>query len=86
MNGKLIAGLMLGLVLGFGLALLVRQPEARAADTAQKWEYKAVKLDGERSGGLNLDDVNGGTFEFLMMCAPGGRDSGCIALFRRPKK
>jgi hypothetical protein len=90
MNGKVIVALVVGVCLGFAAALLVRQPQVSAADAAQKWEYKAVQVaDPNGLGNIgeeSLKPVNADGYEFVALSATGGKDSGCIAIFRRPKK
>jgi hypothetical protein len=89
MNGKVIVALVLGVCLGFAAAFFLRQPPASAADPAQKWEYKVVQfLDTTSNGNLsgNVDEVNKEGYEFVTLSATGGKDFGCIAVFKRPKK
>jgi hypothetical protein len=89
MNGKVIVALVAGVCLGFAAALLVRQPQVAAADAAQKWEYKAVQMSdptGNNNVSNFMKEVNDEGFEFVAMSGTGGKDFGCIAIFRRPKK
>jgi hypothetical protein len=89
MNAKLIAALVVGVCFGFAAAFLVRQPQVTAADAAQKWEYKAVQMSdptGNNNVSNFMKEANDGGFEFVAMGGTGGKDFGCIAIFRRPKK
>jgi hypothetical protein len=89
MSGKLFAALVVGLCLGFAAAFLVRQPQVSAADAAQKWEYKAVQLVDTGAGNQikrEVDELNKEGYEFVALSATGGKDAGCIAVFKRPKK
>jgi hypothetical protein len=83
MKAKLFAVLVLGMVLGFAASFVGRHSDARAADAAVKWEYKTVRLEG---GVRELDKVNEEGYEFVAISPTGGSSTGCVAVFKRPKK
>jgi hypothetical protein len=88
MNGKVLVALVLGLCLGFAVAVLIRQPQVIAAEAAPKWEYITVQIadaGGNANIGDHLKEVNKEGYEFVAMSGTGGRDYGCIAIFKRAK-
>lgn len=71
MNGKILAALAIGLVIGFFVTLVARQPEAHGQEKAkaqQQWEYRVVFASGNRNDDADAQKL---TTEFNTLAADG---------------
>ncbi len=100
-KGTLAAAVLAGLVLGFALSPLVRQPEAQAADKhARHWEYQIIPTSPHpREGAPRVerprDTVERLNKEFNRLAAEGwehagrvfvGANNATFVLFKRVKE
>ena len=95
-TGTWLAGIVLGLTLGWATSLLVNRPEVRADEKKQKptWEYKGVVFEDLDEAKLNkkLQKLADEGWEYVGLISntiplSGGRSvDPSSVLFKRPKK
>lgn len=92
MKAKLIAALLAGGMLGFGAAVLVRQPEAQAQGPGGRrvvWEFKVDTFTNFDQSGAQLAQLSADGWEYvgLVNATYGNSNAGpSMIAFRRPKR
>ena len=91
-TGTWLAGIVIGLTLGWATSLLVNRPEVRAADQKPKWEYKVVDFPGDQDlSTKQIQKLAGDGWEYVGLVkttavTPRGQVYPSSVAFKRPKK
>jgi hypothetical protein len=94
MKARLIAALLVGAVLGFGMTVLAKPPEAKAQKEAapikmqpHEYEFKVTRFpynstDAEKQ----MTELAAKRWEYVGVIFSGDHGSASLIAFRRPKK